>query len=168
MCDFLQKVSDVEFDVMTLSAFLRCVRYGLSELLAYPSMIAGSGDHGFLLRVGLSTMKSWYKLELLRLIRDMEVDSVLAFVAVGRLTKVDWDALGDQEWFPYKYAEGKFVVLPSKLPMVRRNSNGLKVREGGEPEVKPKYRVEFANRGMSIEFARLAWRRYFAECIDFK
>lgn len=28
------------------------------------------------------------------------------------------------------------------------------------------YRVEFADRGMSIQFARLAWRHYLAEGVD--
>lgn len=105
--DFLQKVSEVELDVVTLGAFLRCVRYGPSERLAYSSTIAGCADNGVLLRVSLSTIKSWYKLGLLRLIRDMEVDPVLAFLAVGCLTEVGWSAMGDQVWFPYKYAEGK-------------------------------------------------------------
>lgn len=93
---------------------------------------------------------------------------MLTLVAVGRLTKVDWDALGNQEWFRYKYDESKTVVLSPKLPMMRRSSRGVEVRGGRELVVKPKYRAEFAIRGKSIEFACLAWRCYIAEGIYFK
>lgn len=57
MRDFLQKVLEDEFDMMKLSAFVRCARYGSSKRLVYPSMIAGCADHGVLLRVDLSTIK---------------------------------------------------------------------------------------------------------------
>lgn len=161
-------MTEDEFDVKTLSAFLQCARYGSSERLAYPYMIAGCADHGVLLQVDRLPIKSWYQLELLRLIRDIEMDPVLALVVIGLLTEVDWDALGDQEWFPYKYAEGKTVVLLSKPPMMRSNSRGLEVREGVQPVVKLKYRAELATRGRSIELVCFAWRRYIAEGIYFK
>lgn len=90
--------------------------------------------------------------------RNMEVDPVLAFVAVGRVTEVDWDAFKDQDWFSYDYAKGKVVVLPAKLPMRRLSADGVEVREGGQPEAKPKYRQEFAKRGMSNDFAHMTWR----------
>lgn len=137
--DFLQKVLEDEFDMMTLSAFVRCVRYGSSKHLTYLSMIAGCADYGVLLRVDLSTIKSWYKLGLLRLNQEMEMDPLLALVAVGHLMDVGWDAWGNQKWFLFKYAEGETVVLPCKPPMIRRNFRGVEVQEGGELVVKPKY-----------------------------
>lgn len=36
------------------------------------------------------------------------------------------------------------------------------MREGGHSEVKPWCREEFPNRGMSLEYARQAWRCYVA------
>lgn len=90
-------------------------------------MITGCDDHVVLLLDALSTIKAWYKLKLLWLIRDMEMDAVLVFIAEGRRAEVDWDAMDGQEWFPYMYAEGKILVITAKPPMMRRNASGVKV-----------------------------------------
>lgn len=82
--------------------------------------------------------------------------------------EVDWDALGVQACFSYKYLNGKIVALPLKPPMMLCNVSGVELREGGEPDAKQKYRVEFAKRGMTTEFASLAWRRFLADSNEFK
>lgn len=115
-------------------------------------MVDGCEGNGVLLRVSLSSVKSWYRMGILRLIRNMEGDPVLAFVAVGRVTEIDWDAFEDQDWFSYDDAEGKVVVLPTKPPMRRLSADGVEVHEGGQPELKPKYHKGFAEHGMSKEF----------------
>lgn len=55
--DLIEKIAEVEFDVMTLGVFLRCARYGPVEPLAYPQMMAGCGGDGALLFVLLATIK---------------------------------------------------------------------------------------------------------------
>lgn len=56
---------------------------------------------------------------------------MLALVATSRLTKIDWKALQDREWFPYSYDEGKIMVLLVELPIARRSAGGAKALEGG-------------------------------------
>lgn len=138
--DFVKKVFDVKFDIMTLGAFLRSARYESVERLAYPLMVSDCEDEGVLLQVLLKTINSGYKMGVLRLIWKMESDAVLAFVAVGRLTEIDWSAQEDQELLLYIFTDEKVVVLLAKLPMVRRSAGGALVWEGGQSEVKPKPR----------------------------
>lgn len=92
---FLEKVLEVAFDVLVLGAFLCSVRYGPVERLAFPRMVDGCDGNGVLLRVSLSSVKLWYRMGILWLIRNMEVDTVLAFVAVGRVAEVDRDGFND-------------------------------------------------------------------------
>lgn len=73
----------------------------------------------------------------------------------------------EQKLFPYDYAGGWIVVYPAETPMVRRSAGGTLDEEGGHPEIRPTYCTDFAERGMSMEFARSAWRRFFADGTDF-
>lgn len=60
------------------------------------------------------------------------------------------------------------MLLLEKPPLVHRSSRGLEVREGGRQETRPDHRGKFAHRGMSMEYARLVWRRYLADGTDVK
>lgn len=82
--------------------------------------------------------------------------------------EVSWAALEDQEGFPNNYVKGKSVVLPVEPLLVRRKASGTKVLEGGHVEARPIYRTKFANCGMFLKYALLAWHRYFADGIDVK
>lgn len=62
----------------------------------------------------------------------------------------------------YRYAAAKIVALPAEPPLVCRSASDAKVRESGRAEVKPRYREEFVNCGMSVEHARFACRRSLA------
>lgn len=86
--------------------------------------------------------------------------------AIARLTEIDWIAMEDQEWFSYSYDEGRIIHLPAELPLVRRGTSGPGVPEGGRLEFRPKYRENFAHRGVSIECAPLVWRRYLSAVTD--
>lgn len=93
----------------------------------------------------------------------MVLDPVLVLVTIERLTKIDWKPLYDQEWFLYSCNDGKIVVWPAEPPSVHRSVSGVKVREGGQLEVKAGFRDEFTHRGMSTEYAQLLLRRYLAD-----
>lgn len=85
-------------DTLTLlRAFLRCARYGPIVCLAYLEWGSRCGDGGVLLHVPLNASKSVHAMCILRLSPHMAVDSVLASVAIRRLTKTNWGALKNQE-----------------------------------------------------------------------
>lgn len=151
---------------MSLGAFLRCALYWPIERLAYLWMVFGSGGVGALLYVLLNTIKSWYALATLRMIRNMAANPETALVAVGRLSGIDWGALENQERFLYSYAEEKIMDLPLKRTLVRRSASGAEVVEGVHAEVGPRYSEKIADRGMSMEYAWLVRRRCWADGID--
>lgn len=164
--DLIPKVIEVEYHVMSLGAFLRCVRYRQNECLPCLWMVSGCGDGGALLYVPLGSTKSWYKLGICQLMRNMEVDRAFALVAIEQLKENDWKTFENHEWLPYNYDEGMIMVLPAELPLVHRSISCTKVREGGQLEVKPLYSEEFANSWMSMEYSRLARSRYLIDGTD--
>lgn len=62
---------------------------------------------------------------------------MLALVAIGQLTKIEWNAFEGHKWVPYNHRKGMTKMLPGKLPLIRGSTNGTKVREDGHPEAKP-------------------------------
>lgn len=60
------------------------------------------------------------------------------------------------------------MVLAVEPPSVRCSASGSEVREGGRHKIEPKYRETLAHRKMSIEYARLVWNRYLADCTNVK
>lgn len=60
------------------------------------------------------------------------------------------------------------MFLPGEAPLVRLSASGGEVRECGHVEIMLSYCKEFANCGISMEYARLAWHRYFVDGADTK
>lgn len=164
----VQKVTEVEYNVLSLGALLRGARYGPIERLKYFWMIARCEGGGTLLRVPLCTIKSWYAMGICRLLCNIAVNPVLALVATGRLTETDWEAMVAHEWFSYNYKDSKITVLPEKPRLVRRNAAGSEVREVGRPEIRPRYRVEFGHCGMSMQYDHLVWHRFLVDGMEVK
>lgn len=54
------------------------------------------------------------------------------------------------------------MVLLAESSLVRCILSGAKVREGGWPEVRPRYREEFEHLEKPLENAHLVWRRHLA------
>lgn len=54
------------------------------------------------MRVPEAMIKKWFDFGCLRFIDRMDVDPTLPFVTVARLCKVNWHALGSDDWFPYE------------------------------------------------------------------
>lgn len=82
-------MAKVEYDLTLLGAFLRCGWYGLNERLAHLRISSGCGGEDALLHAPLDSIKRWYALGICRLIQNKAVNSALASVAIGRLTKID-------------------------------------------------------------------------------
>lgn len=114
----------------------------------------------------MDSVESWHALGVLRSVRNIFVYPVLAFAALGRLTEIDREAVEDQELLSYKCSKGKVVPLPAELPSVHRSASGAKVGENNYAKVKPRYCKAFANHGMYMERARLAWFRHFVNRTD--
>lgn len=57
-------------------------------------------------------------------------------------------------------------MLAAESPLVRGSASGANVCDGGQLEVRLRYREEFANCGTSMKYARLAWCRYLAHGTD--
>lgn len=131
-------------------------------------MVSRCEGGGALFRVSLCLIKSYYALGVCRLIQIMAVDPILPFVATGRLVEIDLEAMADQDWLSYSYEDGRIMVLPEQLPLVRCSASGAKVHEGGRLEIRPKYREKIAHRGMSTEYAGLMWRRYLGDGTNLK
>lgn len=60
--DLIQKDAKVEYQVLSLGAFLRCGRYGQIDCLAYPWMEFGREGGDALLKIPLGQIKLWYAL----------------------------------------------------------------------------------------------------------
>lgn len=101
--DLVQNVAEVAYNVAPLGTFLRGARYSPIEHLVYHRMVAGCEGSGALLCVSLCSIKLWYAWGICRLLQIMEVDPVLALVAKGRLTEINWVAVADQNRFSYNY-----------------------------------------------------------------
>lgn len=63
------------------------------------------------------------------------LDPLLALVAIGQLTEINWGVIADHHWFPYNLEEGKIMVLPKRPQLIGRSASDVEVREGGRPEI---------------------------------
>lgn len=58
--------------------------------------------------------------------------------------------------------------MPAEPLLLRYSASGAEEREGGQREVKPMYRTEFADREVFLKYAGLALGRYLADHTDLK
>lgn len=69
--------------------FLRCARYSSTARLVSPRMLFGCGGGGCILSVRVGSIKPWDGLNTLLQNQIMAVSSVMALVAIRRLTEID-------------------------------------------------------------------------------
>lgn len=74
-----------------------------------------------------------------------------------------FEGIERSEWFPNSYHEGKSMVLWAELPFVRRTARGVIVPEGEQARVKSRLQEELANRGMFMEYVKMASCHYSAD-----
>lgn len=60
------------------------------------------------------------------------------------------------------------MVHLAETSLVRLSVSGAKVRENEHLKAKSGNRKQFANRVVSLEFVRLAWRRYLVDGTSFR
>lgn len=74
-----QKMSKVKYEITSLDAFLRCVRYGPTECLASLWMVSGCKKAGALLYVSPGSTRLSNALDISRPVSSLVVDSASAF-----------------------------------------------------------------------------------------
>lgn len=59
----------------------------------------------------------------------MDVNLLLALVAIARRREVDWSVLGAQNWFLYEFVDGALIIVGDAAQLKRVISDGTD--EGG-------------------------------------
>lgn len=93
----VRQIVEVEFNVLSLSAFLRLVRCGAVRQLLFERMMVGCVGYGTFLRIPVAIVNEWLGLSVLCLIHNMEVGPVLALFVMALLAVVDWVVSPDLE-----------------------------------------------------------------------
>lgn len=72
-------------------------------------MMVWCQSYNVLVRVPTKRIDKWLVLDILRLIRNKEVDPMLTLVAVAHIEEMDWSEFQDEERFSYIHAQGMLV-----------------------------------------------------------
>lgn len=147
----------MELSILFFGVFLRAVHIGLLKRLSFSRMNDECDGQGVLMRVSDAMVKEWFDFGISWLIDRIHVNSILAFVAVAYLCKGDWDALGSHDRFSYEYKTGKLCCVIWSAPMVFKLSDSSEAIDAGTDSSRPIYCEEFAKRGVSSNFAIVAW-----------
>lgn len=103
-----------------------------------------------------NTVKLWYRMSSLRLIRAIKADLAIALLTTCSLAKTDCNTLVSQKLFLIDYKVGHVVTLPPNSLWRRQSCSGAVIREGGSSKAGPIFCAGFAARSTNMEFARLA------------
>lgn len=115
------------FVVLSLEALLGSLRYGIVERLAHYSMVQAFGLIGGLLWVLKEMIHRWFEIRLLKVIYDMTVDPVLAFLEVARVAEVEWGATPSQAWHLYVYKDAAIICILEAAHVRLQQANDVKV-----------------------------------------
>lgn len=137
--------------MISLGAFLPYERYETIELLVYLRMACSCGADGTLLCVPLNTIKSWYPMDILWLIRNKAVNG-LGISSNWALNNNRVECSGRARVVLYAYDEWKIRALPAEPLLVRSSSCGAEVSKGSQLENEPRYPEGFANCRMYLEY----------------
>lgn len=84
--------------MLKLDAFQRIARLDQIDRLADNNKMPDWDGLGVLRLISEEPIYHWFELRILKVIHEMEVDLVLAFLAAARVTKLEWNAKPDQVW----------------------------------------------------------------------
>lgn len=85
----------------------------------------------------------------------MHFNPISALLAIAWLAEVYWGATG-VEWVPFEWEQTKCIFTAPVPWRTRKRANETEVSEGGHGEIRPLYREELTDRGMSRPFAERA------------
>lgn len=83
------RITKAEHVTLSRDAFLRVVQYGQASLYAHDQMRSARAKRGTLSRVLLSLVGQWFCYGMFGILKDMDVDPVLALIAVARAAEAD-------------------------------------------------------------------------------
>lgn len=135
----IKQTAEVEFNVLLLGAFFRMVCFGAVWRVLYEWRMVRCHEYNALVQVPIAMIEKWFGLDILRLIRNMEVDLVLTLVAVARVVKVYWAAFPYQQFFWYDYAQGMLVLRARGSAGADQRADEGKVEKGSQFVVRPVY-----------------------------
>lgn len=97
------RIADAELAVYSFGAFFRVVPAGPVNRSSFNQLFDDCDGQGVLLRLLDAMVKERFNSNILRMIVYMDVNPTLAFIAIPFLCEVNWQALGSDNRFPYKY-----------------------------------------------------------------
>lgn len=81
-------------------------------------MMVGCEGYGAVVQNLTVMIDARFGLGILRLIQNMEVDSVLALLALAQVTEVHWESLPNQDWLQYDCGRRLLLLRPEKCGKV--------------------------------------------------
>lgn len=96
----------------------------------------------------------------------MNCNQILALLAIARFVEVDWGVNGIAR-FPFDYELSRFTFVPPVPRVTRKLAARTEIARGGHDEVRPIYREEFADFGMSRLFAERNWQLFLQKGNDY-
>lgn len=163
----IRRIAEMELNVLLRGTFFRLVRYGAVMRLGYERMVVGSQGYDALVRVPTTMIEDWFGLGILRLIRNMKVDPMLALVPVARVAEVSRAALPDQKGFTYDYVRGMLVSRPGEGVAADQNAGEGEGEGGRRSVVRADYPDGSATRVLALAFARETRRRCLAKDVNY-
>lgn len=167
VCEHVGHMAEIAMKLTTLGVFLRMVRHGVVNMLPTEDMIRNGDSDGVLIRVSQDMIRQWFGSDIFCVLRRMCCNLILSLTAIARIAEADWDGTR-MERIPFEHERAKFMIILRKSGMMSRRADGTKLTEGGHNEIRLVYREEFADRGMSRDFAERAWHRFFETADNYK
>lgn len=109
-------------------------------------------EDGVFIQIFQGMVRKWVDMGIIRVLRRMHSNPILALLAISQLAKVDWGVPG-VEWFPFDYERSRFFFIPPVPGMKRIREDGSDIIKDSHDEIRPDCRVAFADRGMLHVFA---------------
>lgn len=97
--------------VLSLGAFLRVGQYGSVSRFGHDQMRSACASQGALLRVLWALVSQWFCYGLFGILKEMDVDPVLALSMTACAAEAERNAKPDLDWFPITLDKGLISFL---------------------------------------------------------
>lgn len=100
--------------------------------------------------------RHWFLMGIFSVLICMHCISILDLLAIAPFEELDRNETG-VEWFPFEYERAIFVYMPATPAMTHNCVDETKLTARGHDKIRPEYRQEFADRGISHEISECLW-----------
>lgn len=97
-----------------------------------------------------------FRYKIFGILKDENVDPMLALMAIALVAEVNWDARPDLDCFLYTFDEETISVLPASVALRLVSVSGERVEKGGMLTRRSEYHEDFASRKIPKAYARRA------------